>query len=526
MRSCTTVCCFVIAATAVARASVASALLATTWAVAFVAADVLAYAPARSAPRRSSCAPCCVAMTSRVALWVRRSAGSVEDIAEIHDSALAPSMYAPTATSLIIACCASRCACATAAASAATRWRPSAARRALSAVRHRLVAASAVACNGASACCALFMSLTSTWRLPTWAASAFAAGSSAGWGVGLVTGFVTGFATGFVTGLVTGWGLGYGVAALATAGEAIAVAITAAQIPSPPRSRIKLVEAAPPSSETSRSVSSSSSVWSRRPTVRRQDRDRARTPDLLVNGARGLSLGGETLVEPGERLGLPLAVVGVEPLDPQPAFDDDRVDLTVEVATAEQPLLHAVEPLLPTANPDIGRRAVLDEVQSAARPQHARHLAHGGDRVRNRAEAPRAQGGINRLVGERQPLSVQTDHVDIHRAGGDALRSEPHPHARRLDGVQASDRPRDERQVVPGPEADLDDLAGQTLANPRPDATRLHVVHHHVDQVRNHPLAVQRHAPLPNARAGRPAKHPGSGGYQLQPRAHPATSAS
>src|SRR3954451_16741722 len=258
-------------------------------------------------------------------------------------------MYAPTATSLSIACCASRCACATAAASTATRWRPSAARRALSGVRHRLVAASAVACNGASASCALFMSLTRTWRLPTWAASAFAAGSSAGW----VTGLVTGFVTGLVTGFVTGWGLGYGVAALVTAGEAIAVAIAAGQIPSPPRSRIKLVEAAPPSSETSRSVSSSSSVWSRRPTVRRQDHDRARTPDLLVNGARGLSLDGETLVEPGERLGLTLAVVGVEPLDPQPAFDDDRVDLTVEVATAEQPLLRAVEPLLPTANPDI-----------------------------------------------------------------------------------------------------------------------------------------------------------------------------
>src|SRR3954470_21740913 len=135
-----------------------------------------------------------------------------------------------------------------------------------------------------------------------------------------MTGVVT---AGFVTGFVTGCGLGYGVAALADADGAIAVAIAAAQIPSPPRSRIKLVEAAPPSSETSRSVSSTSSVWSRRPTVRCQDHDRARTPDLLATGARELSLEGETLVEPGERLGLTLAVVGVEALDPQPAFDDD-----------------------------------------------------------------------------------------------------------------------------------------------------------------------------------------------------------
>src|SRR3954469_7352194 len=68
-------------------------------------------------------------------------------------------------------------------------------------------------------------------------------------------------------------------------------------------------------------------------------------PRLLPDGA--------PLVEPRERLRLALAVVGGELLGAQPAFDDNRVDLTVEVAATEQTLLHAVESLLPTPHADV-----------------------------------------------------------------------------------------------------------------------------------------------------------------------------
>src|SRR3954468_19918041 len=136
-------------------------------------------------------------------------------------------------------------------------------------------------------------------------------------------------------------------------------------------------------------------------------------PRLLLDGA--------PLVEPRERLRLAFAVVGVELLDAQPAFDDNRVDLTVEVAATEDTLLHTVESLLPTPHADVRRGAVLDEVQPATGAKHAPDLTYGGDRVGDGAQAPRAQCVVHRLVREGQSLPVQPDHVDVDVAGSDPL---------------------------------------------------------------------------------------------------------
>src|SRR3954453_2746626 len=137
--------------------------------------------------------------------------------------------------------------------------------------------------------------------------------------------------------------------------------------------------------------------------------------------AHQLLLDRAPFVEPCERLRLTFAVVGVELLDAQSALDQNRVDLTVEVAATEQPLLHAVEPLLPPADANVRRGAVLDEVQAATRSKHAAHLTYGGDRVGDRAQAPRAQRVVHRLVGQRQSLPVEPDYVDVDIAGSDPL---------------------------------------------------------------------------------------------------------
>src|SRR6185437_1368647 len=93
-----------------------------------------------------------------------------------------------------------------------------------------------------------------------------------------------------------------------------------------------------------------------------------------------------TLVEIAERLRLAGRVVGVEPADAESAGLDDGGDVAVEVATAADLLLDAVEPVLPGAHAFVGGASVLDEVQRAAWFEHAPHLRDSGGRIRNRAQ--------------------------------------------------------------------------------------------------------------------------------------------
>src|SRR6266542_6255899 len=83
---------------------------------------------------------------------------------------------------------------------------------------------------------------------------------------------------------------------------------------------------------------------------------------------------------------------------------DDRAG---EVAPAEHALLEWLQPSLPALYRLVRGQAVLDEVQRAARLEHPTELTQGGRNVRDRAQRPRRNGGVEAGVGERQGLAVQ-----------------------------------------------------------------------------------------------------------------------
>ena len=131
---------------------------------------------------------------------------------------------------------------------------------------------------------------------------------------------------------------------------------------------------------------------------------------------------------------------------------------------------------------------MLDEVQHASWLQDAAHLGDGGHRIRDGAEAPGAENGVGRVVRQWQALAVETDHLDRNAGCCDAVTRQLDGPAGRLDGAHAGDARWHERQVVAGAETDLDDVAGQARAHPRPYLSRLLRVHHDIDQVRQHAL--------------------------------------
>ncbi len=147
--------------------------------------------------------------------------------------------------------------------------------------------------------------------------------------------------------------------------------------------------------------------------------------------------------------------------DAEPGVGDQLRDRAVEVAAAADPSLDRGEPVLPGGDLRIGRESVLEEVQSATRPQHSAELAQGAGDVGDGAERERADGGVGGVIVERQVLTVEADELDGHAACRGTRLGEASSDRRRFDGEDPVDLGRVVGEVVAGSEPDLDDVARQ-----------------------------------------------------------------
>ena len=104
---------------------------------------------------------------------------------------------------------------------------------------------------------------------------------------------------------------------------------------------------------------------------------------------------------------------------------------------------------------------MLQEEKASLGLEHAPHLTERRDRIRNRAERPRADDGVEARVGERQALGVELRLR--HRKGrrgyprGDPRRQR----VLRVDDGEAGDRRRVVREVQAGSEPDLEHVAAR-----------------------------------------------------------------
>ena len=125
-----------------------------------------------------------------------------------------------------------------------------------------------------------------------------------------------------------------------------------------------------------------------------------------------------------------------------------------------------------------------------------RTSARAAARVGDRAEGPCGQRRVAAVVGERQRLAVQAGPVD--RDGGrlEPFVGESPGHLGRVDGGDVADRPRVERHVQSGSEADLEDVSGQAGADAAAMRFGVPVAAHDVDHPGEDLPAVEPHPVL------------------------------
>ena len=160
----------------------------------------------------------------------------------------------------------------------------------------------------------------------------------------------------------------------------------------------------------------------------------------------------------------PGELVVVDGGDLEAGVAHELLDRAVEVTSAGDASLHTVESVLPARHAGVGAETVLEEVERASGSQHPMDLAHGTAGVGDRAQRERAQRGVDRRVVERQLLAVEPDVTRIAAGdAGDALGRELARHERRVDRVDGRDLGWVDRHVEPGAEADLHDVAVETV---------------------------------------------------------------
>src|SRR3954466_12824945 len=102
---------------------------------------------------------------------------------------------------------------------------------------------------------------------------------------------------------------------------------------------------------------------------------------------------------------------------------------------------------------------MLDEVESAALPQHPTNLCQSEDGVRDRAQRPCRERRVETVVVEGQRLPVETGPFDRNLRRQHAVPCELPTQLGRLNRSDPLNSVGIERDVVAGPEADLQDLA-------------------------------------------------------------------
>src|SRR6516162_3427220 len=102
-------------------------------------------------------------------------------------------------------------------------------------------------------------------------------------------------------------------------------------------------------------------------------------------------------------------IAGFDGINLKPGCLDQVVHLTIEVTPPTDPLPIRRQTMLPASNPNFRRQTVLDEQQPPAWLSNPPHLDQRGDRIRDRAQRPGHNDGIEGRVGKRNMLRRSPD---------------------------------------------------------------------------------------------------------------------
>ena len=163
------------------------------------------------------------------------------------------------------------------------------------------------------------------------------------------------------------------------------------------------------------------------------------------------------------------------------------------MAAPEHPFLQRLEAMLPATHPLVWGQTVLEEVQGAAGLENPPHLGKGGGHVRNRAQRPRGQRGIEAVVLERQRLAIQAGPLHRDARLSHTFLGQPPAHVGRLDGGNPGNGRRVEGDVVARAKAQLDDASFEPLADATSQRRDTLQPARDVDYSRKNLLAIESH---------------------------------
>ena len=136
------------------------------------------------------------------------------------------------------------------------------------------------------------------------------------------------------------------------------------------------------------------------------------------------------------------------------------------MAPSGESALDRSKPVLPPSHLGVGLPAMLDEVQLTVRAQDPIHLPKRTLDVGDGTHRPGDQDVVDAVGVQGKQLPVQADVLHRYSTGGDPLGGELAPDRRRIDGLDAANSRRVERDVQARTEADFEDLAGKASRNP------------------------------------------------------------
>src|SRR5262249_52096942 len=167
------------------------------------------------------------------------------------------------------------------------------------------------------------------------------------------------------------------------------------------------------------------------------------------------------------------------------------------MTAATEPLPRGREPILPPPHTRLRRQAVFDKQQAAARFEDAAHLTQRARRVRNAAERPGRDHGIDARVIERDRFAGSFDQY--YRTCRRLCRLLRHSDEARRP-LQAREFARlwtIERDVNARSNADFEHAALRGRDHALPIGQELAIAHREVDEMGYDPILIEAHAAPP-----------------------------
>src|SRR5947209_861282 len=181
----------------------------------------------------------------------------------------------------------------------------------------------------------------------------------------------------------------------------------------------------------------------------------------------GLSrpLRGSPLERVAEWFRFALEVVRVELIEREAGLLDALRDSASEVAPAGEALVERLQAPLPFGDAFVRRVTVLYEVEGAIRLQHASDLLECVLEIRDRAQGPRREDGVEALRRQVEALTSQSGQLDSDWRSVDPGFCDSHADFGGLDGRHLREALRIERSVEARSESDLHDVTVQALTD-------------------------------------------------------------